>query len=453
MADDKDKEEIKLKQGPTDRRSEPIKTQVAAYRKQKYSFKTSAQAWNIINQRLPNPDRVLQKRGQALSIYRELLSDSHLAAALESRESATLAYDWRIERGDSSVRIFRTIEKWFTALMERKISIEDASRDELTMALLDVIYWGFQPAELSWDYMYGMWLPVQITPKPPEWFTWFISDKGIPELRFLSEAHPIDGEPPPDPWTLICPRIKPSYDNPYGRGVAPRCYWPIVFKRAGMEFWLNFMERFGTPWVMGKIEGNVGETALTAFTGDLKTLVQDAVIAVSGNRSVELLESKHREGGGEGFKLLCDFMDSQMSKTILGHTLSIDTGERSSYAATRGALTVRDDIQKRDISMIRNIWSDIINLILVRNGYIDVPRPKVVPFHPDKVETERATRDEALTRAGVVFAKKYFVRTYYLEDDDITEIMPSSKLQATAVKPGEPKIDDPDKDKPIGGEI
>ena len=178
-------------------------------------------------------------------------------------------------------------------------------------------------------------------PKPPEWFGFFVGDTGMPEIRFLSSNN-IDGERPPDQYTLICPRIKPSFDNPYGRGVAQRCFWPIVFKRAGMEFWLNFMERFGTPWVLGSIDG---QGDVSAFADDLKKLVQDAVIAVSGNRKVEILESASQRGNNEGFKVLCDFMDSQQSKAILGHTLSTDSGEKSSYAATKGALTVRGDIQ------------------------------------------------------------------------------------------------------------
>jgi phage gp29-like protein len=428
----------------TKRQNKLVESQVHAYRKQKYTFNSTFGAFHIINQRLPNPDRVLQKRGQSLLVYRELLSDAHLTAALESRESATLSYDWRIERGDCPSRLHKAIEKWFFSIMERKMCIEDLSRDELTANLLDVIYWGHQPAELTWDYMYGMWLPVQITPKPPEWFGWFINDKGIPEIRFLSLANPVDGEVPPDPWTLICPRIKPTYDNPYGRGVASRCFWPIVFKRAGMEFWLNFMERFGTPWVMGKIDGAADETVLTSFANDLKVLVQDAVIAVAGNRTVEILESKNQKGSNDGFKTLCDFMDSQMSKTILGHTLSTDSGEKASYAATKGALTVRNDIQKRDITMVRSIWSDIVNLIMMRNGYIDVPRPRVVPYHADEVEVERATRDEALSRTGVKFNKSYFIRTYHLEEDDIDEIADPSKLQATGT---ENKINE--KDKPL----
>lgn len=425
------------------RQGQSAQAQISAYRKQRYTFTSAFSAWNIINQRLPNPDRVLQKRGQSLVLYRELLSDAHLTAALESRESATLSYDWRLERGECPPRIHKILEKWFFSVMERKMCIEDLSRDELTSNLLDVIYWGFQPAELTWDYLHGLWLPVQITPKPPEWFDWFIGEKGVPELRFVSQAHPIEGEAPPNPWTLICPRIKPSYDNPYGRGVAQRCFWPIVFKRANLEFWLNFMERFGTPWVVGKIEGNADATTLTDFVGDLKTLVQDAVIAVCGNRTVELLESKNQQSNNDGFKILCDFMDSQMSKTILGHTLSTDSGDKSSYAATKGALTVRSDIQKRDIAMVSAIWSDIINLIMMRNGYMDTPRPNLIPYHANEVEIDRATRDEALSRAGVRFSKTYFTRVYHLEEDDIEEIIDPSKLQASGFEK------ENEKDKPL----
>lgn len=426
-------------------------SQILAYRKQHYTFTTNFGAWQLVNQRLPNPDRVLQKRGQSLVLYRELLSDAHLAATLESRESATLSHDWRIERGDCPVRLYKIIEKWFFSVIERKMCVEDLSRDELTSNLLDVIFWGYQPAELTWDYLYGLWLPVQITPKPPEWFHFYINDAGIPELRFLSVEHPVDGEAPADPWTLICPRIKPTFENPYGRGVAARCFWPIVFKRAGMEFWLNFMERFGTPWVMGTIESGGNDTDLTAFADDLRTLVQDAVIAVNGNRKVEILESKNRGGNGaEGFKILCDFMDSQISKTILGHTLSTDSGAKSSYAATKGAMTVRDDIQKRDITMTRSIWNDVINLILMRNGYFETPRPHAVAYHADEVETERATRDEALSRAGVRFSKNYFTRTYHLEEGDIASISDPSKLQASGFdqpKPGDKTTLDPAKEK------
>ena len=397
---------------------------VSASGKTKYNFSTALSAWRIIQQILPNPDIVLQRRGQSQEIYRELLSDGHLTACLESRESVTLGYDWRIERNGTPSRLYSAIENWFFNIIERKTSVGDLSRDELTSNLLDVIYWGYQPTELTWDISMGHWVPFLITPKPPEWFKWWIDTNGVPELRFLSQQNMVLGEAPPDPWTLICPRVKATYENPYGRGVAGRCFWPIVFKRASMEFWVNFLERYGTPWVLGKIvNGTATEPDLTAFAEQLKTLIQDAVIAVSGNREVEILESKNSAKTADGFRLMCDYMDSQMSKTILGHTLSTDAGNSGSYAATKGAMTVRSDFIARDITMMTSIWNDVINLIALRNGYGNISRPRAIPYHANEVETEMATRDEALNRAGVTLSEKYFIRTYHnLEPGDILSI-------------------------------
>ena len=397
-----------------------------------YSFRTSYHAWTLINQHLPNPDRVLQKRGAAIEIYRELLSDGHLTACLESRESVTMSYDWIVKRNGAPARLFASVENWFFNLLERKNCVDDLSRDDLTSNLLDVVYWGYQPAELSWDVVKGHWVPVLIQPKPPEWFHYYVNERGVPELRFLSADNPIDGEPPPDPYTLICPRVKATYDNPYGRGVAGRCFWPIVFKRAGMEFWLNFMERFGTPWVKGTITGAATSADLQEFTTQLKALVQDAVIAVAGTREVEILEAKNSQKSADGFEQLCGFMDSQMSKTILGHTLTTDASSYGSYAATKGAMTVRSDFIKRDVRMMTSIYNDIVNLVCLRNGYGDVPRPKVMPYHGEDVDSERATRDEALTRSGVVFSKSYFIKTYHLEEDDIERVDTAAMRQSSA---------------------
>lgn len=399
----------------------------------RYTFRTSSEAWYQLGQYLPNPDRVLTKRSQSIVLYREMLSDAHLLACLDSREAATLSHDWTIDRGDCPKRLYDVIFEWFFSILERKSSVEDLSRDELIANLMDVVYYGYQPAELSWELLRGFWVPSQIIPKPPEWFCFTVRlEDGIPELRFLSREEPFNGEPPPDQFTLVCPRIKPSFDNPYGRGVASRCFWPIVFKRAGTEFWLNFMERFGTPWVKGTLEDG-DDAALTNFCADLRVLVQDAVIAVNGRKNVELMESKTASGDKNGFKELCDFFDSQMSKTILGHTLATDSNEKNSYAATRGALTVRQDLIKRDLLMIKSFFNDIINLTFLRNGYRNTPRPTARPYYAEAADTERATRDEALTRTGIRFTKSYYKRAYSLQDDDIKDIVYPEGKQVTGI--------------------
>ena len=413
--------------------------------KSTYNFKSAYGAWWFLNQHLPNPDSVLQKTGQGLTAYRTLLTDAHLAAVLESRESATLSQDWRIERGKCPQKIYNSIEKWFFSIIERKMGPDDLSRDEITSNILDVIYWGYQPTELTWDLMYGMWMPVYITPKPPEWFIWTVSSAGSPELRFLSKNAPLEGEPPPDPYTLICPRIKPSYTNPYGRGVASRCFWPIAFKKAGLEFWLNSLERFGTPWVKGTMPANSDDTVMNKFKDDLITLVQDAVVVVAGEQDVSIMEAQSTQKS-PGFMEMCNYMDSQMTKTILGHTLNSDSGDKGSYAAIKGAMSVRGDIQVRDTAMMRNIWADIINLIMYRNGYGETERPRPVAYRADEIDTERSTRDDLLNRTGVRFSKSYYMKAYHLDDDDIENIVDPSGKQFTGETDADKLAKNPAKD-------
>jgi phage gp29-like protein len=411
--------------------------------KQLFNFKSSYQAMVLIQQILPNPDIVLKRRGQGITIYRELLSDAHLSAVLGSRSAVPKGYDWGLDRNGCPENVFKSIENWFFNILERKSGVDDLSREELIDNLMDVIYWGYQPAELTWGFEEGLFVPIQIVPKPPEWFFWWIGATGVPELRFLSEAHSIEGEPPPDAYTLICPRVKPSYENPYGQGVASKCFWPVLFKRAGLEFWINFMERFAQPWVIGKTN-SADATQVANLAADLKVLVQDAVIALSGtDKTVELLETHVNKDAG--FDVLCNFMDSQMSKAVLGHTLSTDAGDKGSYAATRGALSVRGDIGVQDTKMIKAIFNDVIHLIMLRNGYVKEPRPSLRPYHENQVDVERAQRDEAAGRVGVRFKKSYFIRMYGYQEDDIEDIDPdplgkqvtgSVKEKETSTTPG-----------------
>ncbi len=115
-------------------------------------------------------------------------------------------------------------------------------------------------------------------------------------------------------------------------------------------------------------------------------------------------------------------MNSEMTKTVLGHTLNSDTGKHAAYAAVGGALTIRDDIQERDTAMMASIWSDIINLIMIRNGYGDTARPRPVAYRPGIVDANRAQRDQLLSSTGVKFKKKYFMNAYHLAEDDIEDV-------------------------------
>ena len=48
---------------------------------------------------LPDPDLVLQKLGQDLTVYRELLTDAHVASCVQSRSAGVVCGEWRVEPG------------------------------------------------------------------------------------------------------------------------------------------------------------------------------------------------------------------------------------------------------------------------------------------------------------------------------------------------------------------
>ncbi|MCP4105481.1 MAG: DUF935 family protein [Desulfobacteraceae bacterium] len=378
------------------------------------SFSTAFDGWHIINQQLPNPDPILRRTGSGITVYNDLLADSQVAACLRSRKTPVLAKEWTLEQGGCPTKIFRVLDKWF-----EEFDIQTFLED-----FLDIIFWGYYPVETMWDYRGKYFLPVSLTPKPPEWFSYIINEAGMPELRFMSQRNPVDGELPPDDFTIFCPRIAPSFKNPYGRGVASLCFWPVAFKKGGMEFWLNFLERFGIPWVKGKTSGDLDD-----FRNKLVDLVQDAIIALNndGNNGddVELLVESGRSGSGDLFERLCVFMDNQISKAILSQTLTTEIGDKGALAAAKVHSDVRSDITDADLKVIQRALQLVFGLIMRRNGFLSELAPKVTAHEEVNIKSDLAERDAklvpALKASGLVLSRDYWIRQYDFEESDLTD--------------------------------
>ena len=86
----------------------------------------------------------------------------------------------------------------------------------------------------------GALLPDKVMAKPHEWF--HFNSEG--ELRFRSRQAPLYGEEL-QPRKFLVPRQDASYANPYGFPDLSMCFWPTVFKRGGLKFWVKFGEKFG----------------------------------------------------------------------------------------------------------------------------------------------------------------------------------------------------------------
>jgi phage gp29-like protein len=132
---------------------------------------------------------------------------------------------------------------------------------------------------------------------------------------------------------------------------------------------------------------------------------------------VELMEASR--GGTVTYESLCDYMDRQISKAVLGQTLTteVSSGGGGSYAASKTHDEVRQDIKVADAGMIAECLNDTLIKWLVNYNFAGVTDyPKMAHITENEfVLKELAERDEILTtKIGVQVDANYWYTTYKL---------------------------------------
>lgn len=351
---------------------------------------------------LPNPDPVLKALGKDIKIYRELRADAHVGGCIRRRKAAVKAMEWRVGCKTGTPDAKR-IEAVFDRLPMNRIITE----------MLDAPLYGYQPMEVIWDYRDGWIVPVDIVGKPSEWFVYDEENR----LRLRTKDSPVRGEALPDRKFLV-PRQDASYDNPYGQPDLSMCFWPTTFKKGGLKFWVQFTEKYGSPWVIGKHPRGTPDTETNRLLDALEDMVQDAVAVIPDDSSVEIMEAAGKVGSADTYERMLYFCRSEVAIALLGQNQTTEA-DANKASATAG-LAVTDDIRDGDASIVTEAMNELIGWMCELNGD-DGSRPEFEMWVQEEVDETLARRDEALTRAGAKFRKTYFQRTYDLQEDDLDE--------------------------------
>ena len=359
---------------------------------------------------LPDPDIVLRKQGKDIRIYKELLCDPHVFACIQSRKAGVLSLDWEINRGLDKDKNAVEIEE-----LLKKINIHKLISD-----ILDATSYGYQPLEIIWKKSAsGHVLPAKIIAKPPEWFC-FDDDNN---LKFRTKDN-YYGEIVPDKKFLLA-QNNPSYNNPYGERTLSRVFWSVTFKKGGLKFWVVFTEKYGMPHLIGKHPRGASKDETNTLADMLEDMVQDAIAVIPDDSSVEIQEA-NKSSSAEIYEKLIDKMNAEISKAILGQTLTTEIGSTGSYAASNTHFAIRQDIVDADRKLVESV------------------------IEPEDVDLTLAQRDKILSETGVKFTKEYFIKAYGLEEEDFDireDIIPATSSQFSEFKedasgPGQEQIED-----------
>lgn len=305
-------------------------------------------------------------------LFEEALDkDAHLFAVVAQRKAAVLAWERRIVPADSSLQARRVADFVEQALagigslalrtggvgasgQGRPHSGSFAGGFEHDLCeLLDAIPYGLAVSEIVWEQVHGSWLklpdppaevllPAALLSRHPRRFTFGVDGT----LRLLTPAAPVTGEDLPERKFLsFAPYGR--HEDPWGLPLLRSVWWLAWFKRQALKFWLSFAEKYGSPTAVLRHPINATDKEKRAYRRLIGSIQQETGLVVPEGVELSLLEAQ-RGGTLNTYHDLLEFCNREMSKALLGQTLTSEVGARGSLALGSVHYAVREDIVRQD---------------------------------------------------------------------------------------------------------
>lgn len=186
----------------------------------------------------------------------------------------------------------------------------------------------------------GMWWPRDYRWREPRWYK--LDHKTLSALR-LEDGSMEGRDLPPAKYVIHHPLLKSGL--PARGGLARLVAIAYMAKRFSAPQLVRFMEVMGIPARIGKYPSGTAKADRVELLRQLRRMGSDAAAVVPEGVNVHLLEARGRGGPAEMVSAL-NWWDSQISKAVVGQTMTTDSG--SSRAQSKTHYSVRVDFTQHD---------------------------------------------------------------------------------------------------------
>lgn len=289
--------------------------------------------------------------------------DLHYRAVLQTRALAAAGLPIEIAPADGSRAARRAAD-----LVRDVLTDGDLSR--VIAHLMDAVAKGFAVAEILWEAG-EVWYPREIVPREAHWFR-FDSDTG--RLLRLVDGSAEGAEIPPYRMILHAPPLAAGI--PLLGGVARSALWAWVFKSYALRDWARFAELFGQPIRVGKYHQGASPDDVAVLKQAAFSLGSDAAAVIPQEMVLELVESGGKSASADLYHRLIDYLDRQVSKAVLGQTMTTDDGASLSQARVHNEVRLdllRADARAMEATLARDLIAPIVRLNLGE----DAPLPRL----------------------------------------------------------------------------
>ncbi len=324
--------------------------------------------------------------------------DPHLFSQMQTRKNSVSGVDFEI-LPYSEDEMDKKITKFISNIMA------DLDTEDIFMDLLDSIGKGFAVSEIIWKYKNGMVVVDEIKSREQKKFFWDHEDK----FKVMTVENPNGEELPLNKF--IIHRYKARSGHPSKAGIMRVISWMYLFKNYTVKDWVAFAEVYGMPLRLGKYNAGASDDDKQALQLALVMLGSDAAGIVPEGTEIEFIEAS-KVSSLNVYESLANFCNKEMSKAILGQTLTTDIGDNGSKAAAVVHDGVRHDLVEADCkALARTIRNDLIKpLVLFNFGSYYADRAPYVKFNyeePEDVEKNAETYRTIIKDIGLPVAEEH----------------------------------------------
>jgi len=210
------------------------------------------------------------------------------------------------------------------------------------------------------------------------------------------------------------------------------CYWPLLFKKGGVKFWLAFTEKFGSAFSVGKLPRNATTTERGELLDSLEALIANGVTVIPDDGSIELVEMAAKSASADLYEKLVQHCSSEIAIALLGQNQT--TQASANKASATAGLEVTKDLRDGDARMIASCINELIKWVCEKN-FGDTTAP-VFSFWDQKEQDElQAARDKSNYDAGARFTNAYWIRGYGYQEGDLASSPTAIVAPAVAANP------------------
>lgn len=301
--------------------------------------------------------------------------DTHLFSQLQTRKNAVLGLDYEVSPASDSPED-KKIAQFCKEIIDGLEDFDDALLD-----MLDAVGKGFSMLEIMWAVNGGNAVATGFSWIHPKRAVFYersntMWEKSFEMPRIQTEDEPVNGEIMP-PFKLLYHRYKARSGYDTRAGVLRVCAWMYLFKNYAIKDWLAFMEVFGMPIRLGKYDSAASADDKSALVAAIKSLGSDAAGIISKNTEIEFVETVKQSGENNLFENLAKFANAEISKAVLGQTLTTQEGKSGSYSLGQVHDLVRQDLIEADCqAAAKSLRFQLIRPLVGYNFGWDKPVPK-----------------------------------------------------------------------------